>query len=285
MPKGKGNLVILSDSGDEPPLFCIHGGDGGVLFYRNLANIMSGHFPLLAIESLDLGANTVIEPTSVEETAQAYVQHLIARFPSGPHRIVGYSFGGVVAHEMACVLERMGYRVEFVGLFDTHNHASDKRAYSLYERFQFFWKQNRDAALPARLVRLGMRIIDGIRTDRRVRSEICRAKACGPARAHSDLRRVQVREENWRAMQAYKPSRFSGRLTLFKAITASDKIKWPDDYGWAAFAGGGIEIVPVPGQHLTLFDSRHIATLARKLQISILRSSSARYVAGQKDIS
>jgi len=256
-----------------------------VLFYRSLANNLAGTFPLYAIESLDLSGSNEIEPASVEETAEAYVNHLITNYPTGPFRLVGYSFGGVVAHEMACLLERKGHNVEFVGLFDTHNTAAVRRCYSLPERLLFFWNHNRDAALPARLVRLGRRIIDGIRTNRRVRSETRLAKTSGPAKAHSDLRRVQVREENWRAMQCYQPGRFSGRLTLFKATTASDKVEWPDDYGWAALAGGGLEIVPVPGQHLTLFESGHIVTLARELQSAISRSSKARCGAGSESIS
>ena len=63
-----------------------------------------------------------------------------------------------------------------------------------------------------------------------------KATTLGPAEAYSDLRRVQVREENWRAMQLYQPTRFPGRITLFKAMTASDKVEWPDDYGWSGLA-------------------------------------------------
>ena len=37
---GKGHLVTLAESGDGTPLFCLHGGDGGVLFYRSLAELM-----------------------------------------------------------------------------------------------------------------------------------------------------------------------------------------------------------------------------------------------------
>ena len=75
----------------------------------------------------------------------------------------------------------------------------------------------------------------------------------------------QDREENWRAMQAYKPRPYGGRITLFKAMTASDKVEWPEDYGWTEFAGAGLEIVPVPGRHLTLFDDENVGSLARAL--------------------
>jgi amino acid adenylation domain-containing protein len=262
---GKGHLVTLTESGSGTPLFCLHGGDGGVLFYRSLAELMPRHFPLHAIESLDLSSNGPITPASVEETAAAYVENLLSVHPGGPFRLAGYSFGGVVAHEMACILEERGHTVEFLGLFDTHNPTAPARRYSLSGRFNAFWQQQQDLPLPSRLERLRERIAEGIATNRRVKAEVAAALGSGPAEAHSDLRRVQVREENWRAMQAYRPRRFAGRITLFKAMTASDKVEWPEDYGWTEFAGEGLEIVPVPGRHLTLFDEENVEALARAL--------------------
>jgi amino acid adenylation domain-containing protein len=262
---GKGHLVTLSESGDGTPLFCLHGGDGGVLFYRSLAELMPQRFPLHAIESLDLSSNGPITPASVEETAAAYVENLLSVHPGGPFRLAGYSFGGVVAHEMACILQERGHTVEFLGLFDTHNPTAPAKRYSLTGRFNAFWQQQHDLPLPSRLERLRERIAEGIATNRRVKAEVAAALGSGPAEAHSDLRRVQVREENWRAMQAYRPRRFNGKITLFKAMTASDKVEWPEDYGWTELAGEGLEIVPVPGRHLTLFDDGNVVALAQAL--------------------
>jgi len=264
-PPGKGHLVTLSEGGTAAPLFCIHGGDGGVLFYRALAELMPRDCPLHAIESLDLSSNTPITPASVEETAAAYVKNLLSVHPGGPFRLAGYSFGGVVAHEMACILEEQGHEVEFLGLFDTHNPVAPGKRYSLPGRLGAFWQQQHDLPLPARLERLRERIAEGIATNRRVKAEVAAAFGGGPAEAHSDLRRVQVREENWRAMQEYRPRTFSGRITLFKAMTASDKVEWPEDYGWRAQAGNGLKIIPVPGRHLTLFDEENVGSLARAL--------------------
>jgi amino acid adenylation domain-containing protein len=262
----KGHLVTLSDRGTPPPLFCIHGGDGGVIFYRGLAERMTGEHPIHAIESLALSTSTPIVPSSVEETAAAYVRELLAVYPQGPFRLAGYSFGGVVAHEMACQLVEMGHRVEFLGLFDTHNPTAPCKRYSLTGRLGAFWQQQDDLPLPAKLERLRERIAEGISVHRQVKREVAEAMTMGPAEAHSDLRRVQVREENWRAMQAYTPRFYPGPITLFKAMTPSDKVEWPADYGWTVHAGGGLRIVPVPGRHLTLFDEENVAALAQALE-------------------
>ena len=262
----RGHLVTLSDRGTPPPLFCIHGGDGGVIFYRGLAERMTGEFPIHAIEALSLSNSTPIEESSVEETAAAYVKELLEVHPEGPFRLAGYSFGGVVAHEMACQLVEKGHTVDFLGLFDTHNPTAPSKRYSLGGRLGAFWQQQDDLPLPAKLERLRERIAEGIAVHRQVKKEVSEAMNMGPAEAHSDLRRVQVREENWRAMQAYRPRPYAGTTTLFKAMTPSDKVEWPADYGWTPVALAGLRIVPVPGRHLTLFDEANVGSLAKALQ-------------------
>lgn len=261
-----GHLVTLKPgSPGDVPLFCLHGGDGAVLFYRGFASLLPEDLPVHAIESLALSTRSEVIPRSIEETALAYARLIEGVWPHGPVRVAGYSFGGVVAHAIACHFAGRGRMVDFVGLFDTHNPTAPRRRYSAAERLAVFWKQNRERGLPERLLALGGRIGEGVATNRRVKAEVEQAMREGPAEEHSDLRRVQVREENRRAMDAYQPPVFPGAITLFKAMTPSDKVEWPEDYGWISRAGGGLRIVPVPGRHLTLFEPGHVETLARSL--------------------
>lgn len=269
----KGNIVTLSKGGSDTPLFCIHGGDGGVLFYRGLAALMPAEMPIHAIESLELGNSGKIEECTIVETAAAYISNLQTIQPTGPYRLAGYSFGGVVAHEMACQLVKMGHKVEFLGLFDTHNPAAPSRSYGLPERLRVFWQQNSDLPFWSRVKRVRTRFQEGIRTNRSIKAELKAARFSGPAEAYSDTRRVQVREENWRAMQAYQPAPFNGRITLFKTSAISDKVERPADYGWACLAGEGLDIIPVSGEHLTLFAPENITPLARILGESLKGSS------------
>ena len=157
----KGHIVTLAEGGNQRPLFCIHGGDGGIIFYRGLAALMPKDLPFHAIESLELGNSGKIEPASIEETAAAYVRNILTIQSEGPFRLAGYSFGGVVAHEMACQLVDQGHEVEFLGMFDTHNPAAPSRNYSLPERLAVFWKQSADLPLANRIGQLRTRIAEG----------------------------------------------------------------------------------------------------------------------------
>jgi len=268
-PDIRGSVVTLSEGGGRPPLFCIHGGDGGVLFYRGLASLMPADLPLHAIESLELGSHLPVRESAIEQTAADYVRRVLEIQPAGPFRLAGYSFGGVVAHEMACQLAELGHEVAFLGLFDTHSPAALTRRYGLAERLGVFWRHSSGQPLGRRIGLLQSRIRDGIHTHRSVRAELSAAASSGPAAAYSDLRRVQVREENWRAMQAYQPRPFKGRITLFKTSHVDDKVEWPSDYGWSGVAMSGLDIIPVTGHHLELFDPEHIETLAAALNRSL----------------
>jgi len=268
-PPAKSNIITLTEGSGEKPLFCIHGGDGGVIFYRSLASLMPPAIPFHAIESLELGNSGGIVETSIEETASCYLRDILSIQKEGPFRLAGYSFGGVVAHEIACQLVEQGHKVEFLGMFDTDNPTAPIRNYSLSERLGVFWRRNHKVPLGARVGLVRERICEGVQTNRRIKAELKAAKTSGPAEAYSDRRRIQVREENWRAMQAYQPRPFAGRITLFKTTHISDKYERLEDYGWRAVAGAGLEIVPVEGEHLALFATENVENLAKVLTNSL----------------
>jgi amino acid adenylation domain-containing protein len=261
----KSNIITLTEGSGATPLFCIHGGDGGVIFYRGLASLMPPEIPFHAIESLELGNSGKIEETTIQETASSYLRDILSIQQKGPFRLAGYSFGGVVAHEIACQLVDQGHCVEFLGMFDTDNPTAPIRNYGLAERLAVFWRRNKHIPFIPRLGLVRARISDGIQTNRRIRAELKAAKSTGPAEAYSDMRRIQVREENWRAMQAYKPRPFAGKITLFKTTHISDKYERRDDYGWTNVAGSGLDIIPVEGEHLALFASENVGNLAKVL--------------------
>ena len=55
----------------------------------------------------------------VEAMAADYLREIKARQPDGPYYLCGYSFGGLVAFEMARRLRESGSEIGLVGLFDT----------------------------------------------------------------------------------------------------------------------------------------------------------------------
>jgi thioesterase domain-containing protein len=57
-------------------------------------------------------------PATAEEMIADYLDQVLAIQPEGPYRLLGYSFGGTIAHAMAAELQRLGHRVELLALLD-----------------------------------------------------------------------------------------------------------------------------------------------------------------------
>ncbi len=261
-------LLNIRSEGNSPPLFCIHGGDGGVVFYRNLGLNFSGDRPLLAIEAPALGAADELEVGTVEEAATAYIKVLREHQPHGPYHLAGYSFGGLLAYEMSRQLREMGEEIAFCGLFDTVNPATDVREYGILERAEIYWNSQKKETWWSRVSQIFQRIGNGIATHVRVKQEIRTARRTLKSEPHSDVRMLKVRDAHWQAMKRYRPGKFDGEVTLFCVTTTDDKFEIPDDYGWTELVGS-LEIVKVPGEHLTMFAGRNVAKLAKQIKLRI----------------
>ena len=257
-------VVPLREEGHSEPLFCVHGGDGGVIFYRAMAERLRAGRPLMTIESPELSADGEIKGRTVEELAGLYLQAVRSHQPEGPYHLAGYSFGGVMVFEMAKKLLEEGEEVAFLGMFDTGNPAMTWRRYSLLERLKVFWSANRDFELLSRIGLVFSRILQGMATNVRVRFEERAAGNAGFCAPYSRLRMLQVRMLHEVAMNSYKPTPINASMVLFKTEEVDDKFEVGPDYGWSHLVGN-LKVVDVPGQHLTMFDSENVESLAKQM--------------------
>jgi len=261
-------VVPVRASGSKPPLFCIHGGDGGVFFYQGLADHIDPDRPILAIEAPALGLAGAVRAVPVGETATHYIKALRRHQSEGPYHLIGYSYGGLLVYEMARQLLAAGEAVGFAGLVDTVNPAVPIREYSLLERAEIFWGAQAHPNLIERIRRLVFRVFNGLATHLRVKGEIRAARSIRASEPYSEVRMLQVREAHWESMKAFQPEPLSFRIVLFKSRSTNDKFDLPPDYGWTPLVES-IDMVEVPGEHLTIFDACHVGHLAGELESRI----------------
>ncbi len=111
-------LVSLKAGDGLPPVFFIHGIGGSVLQILPTARRMTYPGPVIGIQAR--GHTRGEAPHwSVEAMAADYLREIKVRQPNGPYYLCGYSFGGLVAFEIAQRLSESGDEVGLVGLFDT----------------------------------------------------------------------------------------------------------------------------------------------------------------------
>ena len=74
----------------------------------------------------------------VRELARHYIQLISKEQRHGPYFLGGYSYGGLLAYEMASLLTEQNHRVEFVAMIDTfpwfpRSHTASSRLDSVHE--------------------------------------------------------------------------------------------------------------------------------------------------------
>ena len=111
-------LVPLKAGAGLPPVFLIHDVGGSVAGLFSVARRMTYLGAVIGIQARGLGGQESPHVT-VEAMADEYLREVKACQPDGPYYLCGYSFGGLVAFEMARRLRQSGDRVGLVGLFDT----------------------------------------------------------------------------------------------------------------------------------------------------------------------
>jgi thioesterase domain-containing protein len=75
----------------------------------------------------------------------------------------------------------------------------------------------------------------------------------------------QVAKACYKAMAAYVPKPYSGPITLFRAKSQPLFKPFERDLGWSKWARGPLEIIPVPGNHRSIFDEPYVPGVAQHL--------------------
>lgn len=113
------SLVPLKPKGSKPPLYIVHGANHHVLIFNELAQKLDKEQPVYGLQSR--GLNGIAEPhASIDEMAKDYISEIVASNPEGPYALAGFSYGGIVAFEMARQLIAQGRKVKILAQFDTY---------------------------------------------------------------------------------------------------------------------------------------------------------------------
>ncbi|MEU9246888.1 amino acid adenylation domain-containing protein [Streptomyces sp. NPDC048385] len=242
------------------PLFLVHPHGGGVSSYMGLARELEGSVDLYGVEAV--GYNTGAAPLrTVEEIAERYLSEIAELAPEGPVLLGGWSFGGVVAFEMAVRLERAGREVGALVLLDSPVPGSadlvgDEDVLSRFGADAGMSSHEMDAlddnALIAALVRHSHQ---AGRLPDRIESTAVR-------------RMVEVARANGEAAARYRPGAVvDADVHLFTVSESHPTLKSPtvDPDAWRALTRGRVGTFPVPGNHHDMVHPPHVGELAARI--------------------
>jgi amino acid adenylation domain-containing protein len=308
MPGDGKYLIPVRAEGSRRPIYFVAGAGDVAGTYTGLVGLLDSEQPFYVVPD---PLFTSFDPSefTVERLAKLYLGEIRARQPKGPYHLGGYSFGAIVAFEIAQQLTTAGETVATLAIVDTSPHLrggsapsrklKQFRARSRYiaqkAALCFRWRRSiyADAAL---IGKVSLRRLWN--TSERVGDEptiweyvvwalrdISNQDRMGKAREQSNggvgerlemLQEPHIRKLNQSmtlAMRAYNDYRFkeySGRITLFRAEGSPTYCDRDDEtLGWGALAAEGVEVRFIPGAHNTLFNRPQVEVLARELQASL----------------
>ncbi|MET0397259.1 MAG: amino acid adenylation domain-containing protein [Longimicrobiaceae bacterium] len=261
-------LVALQTFGGRAPLFLVHPAGGHVVCYRALAVHLAPEQPVYALQPR--GVDGGEEPLrDLREMAAYYLEAVRAFRPEGPYRLGGWSFGGVVAWEMARRLAAAGEPPELLALIDTAPPGGEGDSADRRDPAEVVWHTVAGVAGWPAASRVDVERIRGLPLREQVLAMIRGIDAprlLPESRADEVLALIAVRAANVRAQEGYRPGRYPGRLTYFR--TAGSDHAAADAAGpafWSALADGGTTVHTVTGSHGSILQEPHVAAVAAAL--------------------
>ena len=112
-------VLKVRDVGKSPILFCVHPVLGVGWGFYQLANHLGDRFSLYALQSDALQGLSDL-PQSIEEVATRYIGRIRQIQPHGPYHLVGWSLGGLIAHEIARRLRASGEEIAHLSMLDSY---------------------------------------------------------------------------------------------------------------------------------------------------------------------
>lgn len=116
-------LVAIRGKGTKPPVFLVHSLAGELTWLPDLARQIDPHRPLYGFAAPGLNARGPFFHR-LEDMAAGYLAAVRTVQPRGPYLLGGYSFGGILAYEMARQAELAGDEVAKLILIDSYTPDS-----------------------------------------------------------------------------------------------------------------------------------------------------------------
>jgi amino acid adenylation domain-containing protein len=265
-------VVAIQPAGSKTPFFCIHPIGGNIFCYMELARLMDPDRPFYGIQANVLSENGDLD-NRIEGMAAHYIQHVRAIQPEGPYFLGGWSFGGVVAFEMARQLKHQDQQVAQVTLLDTwaplprqQSKQYEPDSAEMLLRFVDDFAGLSGKVLDVQLDHL--RQLDAQSQLKFVLDQAIKLNLLRPDMEISQFASLfEIFERNARAFLAYAPPplELGTRVILFRASEGKDELRDGPTLGWDQICMDGIEIRHVPGHHYTILGGASVRTLAEEL--------------------
>ncbi|WP_142254593.1 non-ribosomal peptide synthetase, partial [Mycobacterium colombiense] len=246
--------VEFLKQGTGIPLFCIHPAGGVSWPYQALGNYLD--CPIIGIQQTP--QNGEAEPPSIRDMAKNYADRIQRICPTGPYSLLGWSFGGAVAHEIAIELQRRGYAIARLVLLDAQPSIDGSGTPT---------NVGEEDVLEdvLRLCRIDVPEQDEPLTCQRV-EELLRERGIAEFPRYKQLLDLGVQNinRNGELYRAHEPGVFDGDIDIFNAVR--DENSSPLLQRWRPYVTGDINSYPIDCVHEEMMSSESLNLYGRQLK-------------------
>jgi nonribosomal peptide synthetase DhbF len=223
-------LLPIRPVGSKLPLFCIHDAGGFSWPYSKLIRHIPAEHPIYGLQARNL-TQRARRAHSIDEMAEDYLSIIRKIQPNGPYNLLGWSFGGLVAHAIATQLQAMGEEVALLALLDSYPVQ--------HESAQVFDDESENLSRQVAINPI-MNLLD-----------VLRREGLSTLKEHHYEAIMDTFKNNTRLMRAFAPQRFRGAMSLFVAMVSEVK---PPVEVWRSYVAGEIKIHPIDCAHDNMMD-------------------------------
>jgi amino acid adenylation domain-containing protein len=243
-----------SNIGQQSPLFIIHW-----LNHRELYQQLGFNRPIYGLHyGIADASDRVLTLPTIEDLATHYIKEMRDIQSQGPYYLVGHSWGGTIAYEMARQLVAQGHEVDLLALLDTYLEKSIWKVLPLTQKL-------------GNVRQIGLfGLINRLRLKLENKSHIVNDDDSSSGLTHADLF-IKYRLTS-AAIDNYIPKPYSGRVILFQASNSCIPINYSVETAEVIlkkFVTGSLEIHQISGDHHSILKHPNVSIVAATIETYI----------------
>lgn len=282
---GKADELVTLNPGRGPAIFAIHAAVAQPLFYRSVAARLGEGIVFHSLGPTEPGFDK--RHGSIEAVAEHYVGRIRRQQPEGPYHLVGFCYGGLIAHQVALNLRGQGAEISSLTLlgvgpleFPTLIPPNVRRRYArsrARDRLRSGVGDIRTHGLPTGLS-MGIRRSIGLlrRSAFRLAARRQGSLSLGALRDGAPLRDIQVAR--------HRATPYPGRVTVVLGRDARPRYLRDPARELAGLADGGVDVVLLPGDEHAMLTNPVANDLAAVLRQHVSSSPSGRQAPSESDV-
>ncbi|MFK7811723.1 MAG: amino acid adenylation domain-containing protein [Maribacter sp.] len=251
------HVIPYRQTGKSQPLFCIHGGEGHVLFYKDLAKYISEERPVYLVQPRGADGDDKLHE-SIEEMAHSYINEILQVQSTGPINFVFYCCGALVV-EISNQLKAKG-RTANVIIIDSSPRYIESQTVSKGEvRYEFYLKR----VLSSPFTTIRKSIVYRFR-------RYVLPLYVSLLKDTSAKRHIKIRNRLEEVQNDYEWNTFDARCTLVIGTDGIVDFDKKDIAGWNHWCSSELTVSYSSGNHFNIFDEPHVKSLGVSVENACL---------------